>query len=215
MGNISNFFSRLFNLINLPKHIRKFILKRKIRKHTTSDSKRGTKVLKILNGLILIIGLSSIVYLNFIYKSSRILWISDGILGLVLFVFSLWKRRKGKKAEVKESKITRLLLKDEEENIINNWEIYNQVSMLIGKKTKVNEVDIDLSDAIYSSLISRQHGVINKSGDKWYFEDIGSSNGSGIRRRGNNKKFKVAEGRPYQLYSGDIIYIANTKLYVQ
>ena len=69
-----------------------------------------------------------------------------------------------------------------------------------------------MSSSVYASLISREHGILNYTGKKWYFEDIGSSNGSGLKRKKEEKKFKVDEGKSYPLMSGDTIYIANTKL---
>ncbi|TDX58979.1 FHA domain-containing protein [Orenia marismortui] len=214
MSKVLSFLSKILNLINLPKHIKKIFLKRKIRKYTTNNND-SNMILKLFNWLIIITVLSSIVYLNFTYKISRRLLIGELSLGIIICAFLLWKKKKGKKAKTKDPQIKKILLKDQNQNIINTWELRNEVSILIGKKTRVNQVDIDLSEAIYSSLISRQHGVLNKAGNKWYFEDIGSSNGSGIRRRNDSKKIRLAEGSPYQLYSGDILYIANTKLFVQ
>jgi pSer/pThr/pTyr-binding forkhead associated (FHA) protein len=83
---------------------------------------------------------------------------------------------------------------------------------LIGKNSKENEVDIDLNDTDYASLVSRHHAVLNFAEGSWFIEDIGSVNGSGIKRTDESSKFKMEKGKPYKISSGDIIYIANTKL---
>lgn len=86
---------------------------------------------------------------------------------------------------------------------------------MVGKNTRNNEVDVDLTDAEYAYLISKQHAVLNFAADNWYIEDIGSSNGVGIRTIKDNLKRKLDKDSPYRLDLGDIIYIANTKLIIK
>jgi pSer/pThr/pTyr-binding forkhead associated (FHA) protein len=75
-------------------------------------------------------------------------------------------------------------------------------------------VDIDLSNAQYSELISRQHAVLNYADGAWFIEDIGSSYGTGLKRV-NEEKSKLDVERLYELNLGDIIFIANTKIMVK
>jgi pSer/pThr/pTyr-binding forkhead associated (FHA) protein len=88
------------------------------------------------------------------------------------------------------------------------------MSFLIGRNTKDNEVDIDLSEAEYSELVSRQHAVLNFAEGRWYIEDIGSSYGSGLKKV-DEEKFKMDLERLYEINSGDTLYIANTKIMVK
>ncbi|HYH05266.1 MAG TPA: FHA domain-containing protein, partial [Bacillota bacterium] len=63
--------------------------------------------------------------------------------------------------------------------------------------------------------VSKQHAVLNFSGESWYIEDLGSTNGSGIKRITDNKRFRLEQGKPYRLSAGDLIYIANIQILVK
>lgn len=115
----------------------------------------------------------------------------------------------------KDSEINQLILVDEDGNYKKEWNINGKISLLIGKNTKNNEVDIDLANTDYSYLISKQHAVLNFATNNWYIEDIGSSNGVGIKKLNDNVKRKLFKDVPYKLDSGDTIYIANTQLIIK
>lgn len=115
----------------------------------------------------------------------------------------------------KNSEINKLILVDEDGNYKKEWNINGKISLLIGKKTKNNEVDIDLANTDYSYLISKQHAVLNFASNNWYIEDVGSSNGIGIKKLNDNVKRKLFRDVPYKLDSGDTIYIANTQLIIK
>ncbi|CAM3063397.1 FHA domain-containing protein [Streptobacillus ratti] len=107
-----------------------------------------------------------------------------------------------------------LTLKDDFDYDIYSWDIRNKASIVIGKKTeKISEIDIDLSAHEYSHLVSRIHGVLNKVNEIWYYEDLGSKNGSGIERK-NKIKEKLVPNKSYLIESGDIIYIGVIKILV-
>ena len=110
--------------------------------------------------------------------------------------------------------ISKLILLSEDGRSLKTWNIAGKVSVLIGRNTKDNEVDIDLSDAEYSELVSRQHAVLNFSKNKWYIEDVGSSYGSGLKKV-DEEKFKLESETLYEVNSGDTLYIANTKILVK
>lgn len=200
--------------INIIKYVKRFFLKRKIKKHRDNKDTGNEFLLKIINFFIVMVISASFVYFNLLYKNVKVLVGSTVVLGILIFII-LRKKLKQEDFKTGSQEVTSLILKDENEKIIKKWDIHNLPSLIIGKKTKTNEVDIDLAETTYSSLISREHAVMNNTGSKWYFEDIGSSNGSGIRRRNGGEKFKVKTGEHYRINAGDTIYIANTKLLVK
>lgn len=114
---------------------------------------------------------------------------------------------------VSKEKINRLILKDNEDYDIKIWDIYKQRSISIGKNNKKNNIDIDLSDNEYASLISRTHGVINKVNDKWYYEDLDSKNGSSICKY-DGRKYHLSPFKPIKLDIGDILYISVIKILI-
>ncbi len=206
-------FRKLIHWLNFPRHIRNYYLRKKINKHTgKQETKSFFRQPKVIASLV--IGLVLLIGLNLVYKEVWLLISSCFVVG-VAAVGILIKETKVQQVEDSCQGITELILKDQEGNNVKRWTINNRTSCLIGKQTDNNHVDIDLSQATYSSLISRQHAVLNNTGDKWYFEDANSYNGSGLRKQDNSQKFKVESGRPYQLNVGDTIYIANTKLVVR
>lgn len=215
MSRILYKLKKILPIINIPKHIKKFFLKRKIRRYKNEEKNKTNLFLKVINFFLVIVISATFVYFNLAYRSSKVLIISSTVLGVIILAILIRKVKQKQVAKSRREAITSLMLKDENEKVINQWDIHDLPSLLIGKKTKSNEVDVDLSEATYSSLISRKHAVMNNTGENWYFEDIGSSNGSGIRRKNSDKKFKVKEGKPYQINPGDTIYIANTKLVVK
>ncbi|MGM0368837.1 MAG: FHA domain-containing protein [Bacillota bacterium] len=203
--------------INIPRHIKKYFLRRKIRQQKKSEQvqTKPKNLMKIINFLIIVMLLGELIYLNLNYENDYLL-IGSIILVVVIFVFFLIKLvNEFKEDEIEYQDIKQLILKDETGKIANNWELRDEISLLVGKQAATNNVDVDLSQATYSSLISREHAVLNKANNKWYFEDLNSLNGSGIRRKHNNEKFKVEAERPYKLNSGDTLYIANTKLVIK
>ncbi len=206
-------FKKILSFLNVPGHIKRWIYKTKLKK-SREEKKNDDILIQVINIMIVVIILAGLVYVNFLYAARIILVPILSILALITFFTVSWIKRK-KRVEVYGNKVTKLVLKDDDGRITREWDIGNRTSCLIGKKTRTNEVDIDLSDAVYSSLISRQHAVLNNVGNTWYFEDIGSSNGSGIKRKGENRKFKVESGKPYEVKTGDILYIANTRLYLR
>lgn len=54
------------------------------------------------------------------------------------------------------------------------WKVGRATSLLLGKRTPRNRVDIDVSEGIYSNLVSRAHGILNKVNGVWYYEDLAS-----------------------------------------
>ncbi len=107
--------------------------------------------------------------------------------------------------------IERLILLDEEGKPIKSWDLQGKVSQIIGKAGQDQELDIDLSDCEYSSFVDFQHAALNFCLDQWYVEDLGSQNGVKVRKVEDGECYRVIH-RPCRVVSGDILYIANTKL---
>lgn len=110
-------------------------------------------------------------------------------------------------------RIKKLILKDDDDYDIMEWDIKDKTSLIIGKGSKDNVVDIDFSNSEYSYLISRNHGIINKVNESWYYEDLASINGSGIEKK-NGEKIKLLKNVPYKLEVGDFLYISILKILV-
>ncbi len=117
--------------------------------------------------------------------------------------------------QLEKNKIENIILKNSEGYDVKIWKIGRASSLLIGKGTPRNNVDIDLGEAVYGNLISRVHGVLNRVNGIWYYEDLGSQNGSGVERRKDGRKTKLGRNTPVKVESGDIIYLATTKLLLQ
>ena len=114
--------------------------------------------------------------------------------------------------DLEKKQIEHIFLKDSEDYDMKIWKIGRATSLLIGKQSSRNRVDIDVSEGIYSNLVSRAHGILNRVNGIWYYEDLGSQNGSGIERSLDKRKIKLKKNIPVKVESGDIIYLATTKI---
>lgn len=208
---------KFLRLINFPRHIKNYLLRRKIKKNKNTAKTASNKKtwLKVINFLIIVAAIGELTYLNLKYKNPYLFFSSLGLVAVISIFFLVKKIRQLKDNEVNYQDINQLILKDDTGKIIEQWTLNDKTALLVGKKAEVNNVDVDLSRATYSSLISREHAVLNNAENKWYFEDLDSLNGSGIRRKHDSKKFKVNPGQPYKINAGDTLYIANTKLIIQ
>lgn len=144
------------------------------------------------------------------------------MVAILLFVFASFdciavllqgKRAKKKQTNVikRPYEIRQVLLLDEEERPIRCWEVAGKVALIIGKKNKEEEVDINLEECEYSALVEEQHAALNYCAGSWYLEDLSLQNGVKIKKVEDGVCYKV-QNRPCKLTAGDIIYIANTKL---
>ena len=105
-----------------------------------------------------------------------------------------------------------LILLNENEEAIRTWDLTGQIAMLIGRKNKYEDVDIDLSDCEYSALVSNRHAVLNYSLDSWYLEDLDTENKIRIQKSDDGNCYQVNGNHPVKISAGDIIYIARTRL---
>ena len=113
---------------------------------------------------------------------------------------------------VNESSISRVELVNEENEIIREWDLNGQISVIIGKSTKEENVFIDLNKSIYSPLIDNNHALLNYAGGKWYIEDISQEQGIAIQRADEDIRYRIVKGSPCTVKKGDIIYISKVKL---
>lgn len=162
---------------------------------------------------IAVLSLATIIYV-FMTPSIvlRILVVLMIIAAIGWLIYDRWVKDKHEVAVYEP--IRQIILIDEFGERIKGWDIVGETSMLIGKNTRHNRVDIDLSGSDYASLVSSQHAVLNCVNGLWYVEDADSSNGTGIRPATENKSNKIEIGRPYPIGPGDVLYIANTRLLV-
>lgn len=109
--------------------------------------------------------------------------------------------------------LTELVLLGEEDKRVASWDIYGKNGLVIGRDVGENQVSVNLENTAYASMIDIEHAVLNYSGDCWYIEDISEKNGVSIRKR-DGRKYKLSYGKPCRLESGDIIYIALTRLMI-
>lgn len=108
--------------------------------------------------------------------------------------------------------VRELVLINEEGDVLFTWDIRGKTSLVIGKSTQKEPVDIDLSMSAMSQMISKQHAVLNYTNDGWCIDDIDSKNGTRVRKLSQNAIMDVKLVGSVQLAAGDIIYIASTML---
>lgn len=110
--------------------------------------------------------------------------------------------------------ITALALLNEENGQCREWVISGKNGLVIGKSGSRYDVDIDLSDCVYSTLISQEHALLNYAADGWYIEDCHSENGVAIVKS-DGIRYQLTSDKPCRIQKGDILHIANTQLLVK
>ena len=222
------------NKISVDKGIKKYE-KRKL----NAKNQKSYKFLNIKNILIMTVLIFTFIFVHLSGYSTKSLYFSIFIyIGVTLYMLIV--ERFFEKAEVQEEirniknererehsvflervkeiedlekkQIEHIFLKDSEDYDMKIWKIGRATSLLIGKQSPRNRVDIDVSEGIYSNLVSRAHGILNRVNGIWYYEDLGSQNGSGIERSLDKRKIKLKKNIPVKVESGDIIYLATTKI---
>lgn len=132
--------------------------------------------------------------------------------GIVCFI-NLYKRIHKEEIIQDESNISRIVLVNEDNEIIRTWDIGEErISFLIGKKSIYNDVFIDLTDSIYSMFIENNHAVLNYAAGKWYIEDLSEKSGISIKKNNDDIKYRIVKDAPCELKRGDILFISKAKL---
>lgn len=121
-------------------------------------------------------------------------------------------KAKTTKKSIGSKAITEVVLLGENSHPIKSWELIGRVSMLLGKSTHQNTVDIDLKDTEYSTLIDNQHAVLNYANGEWFIEDLYSKNGIRIKKNSDENCYELSKNKPCKIEQGDVILLANTRL---
>ena len=188
-----------------------------------TDIGGGVSPLKIILYILtafIILSISVTAYI--LYFAIDNIWIRIiGTTGLVL-VIAVWlwieyytriKKRKTKSYE--EIPIKRLILVSPNGENEKEWHCEGATSFLIGKKDAAKTVDIELGDTHYADYISNEHAILNKMDGIWYIEDLGSVNGAGIRKKGEEYTFRLKPFVSYKIDEGDMLYISKAKILVR
>jgi hypothetical protein len=202
-----------FNFFNIPRHIKNYLISRQIAKHSGTITKNIWVAL--VDFLIIALFAAAVYYIYFINRDLQVKKAGIAVCGLFLLFFIIKVSLFVKKQEPKYEGIKTLILKDDDGRNVKVWNVEAKTAVLIGKKTRDNYVDVDLSGTDYAALVSQEHAVLNYSNDCWYIEDLGSTNGSGVHRPKDNSKVKLETGKPFKLCIGDVIYIANQKILIK
>ena len=113
------------------------------------------------------------------------------------------------------SNISKIVLITRDGERDREWYLDGLFSLLVGKNTTTQEADIDLSENHFSEYIATTHATLNFSEGFWYIEDLGSVNGTGIKKKDEEYALKMKPHVAYKLDVGDIIYISKIKLYLR
>lgn len=118
-----------------------------------------------------------------------------------------------KKKQSKEtSHVKKVVLINEEGQNLFEWGVEGKSGLVIGKSVGKEQVEIDLQASAYATMISKQHAVLNFTGEHWCVEDIDSKNGTRVKKQNQNAILDLKLVGPVEVAPGDIIYVANTML---
>lgn len=160
----------------------------------------------------------------FMYKQIPYYWLWGAFCLIMAGMHAFWAERSkdisssemgyiSERDRVPRKTLTEVVLLNENAERLTSWNIYGKNGLVIGRDIGENQVDINLDQTTYASMIDIEHAVLNFSGNDWYVEDISVKNGVSIQKT-DGKKYKLAYGKPCKLERGDIIYIALTRLQI-
>lgn len=122
---------------------------------------------------------------------------------------------KREQREQNRTACTKVALLNEEGRTLLEWSLENKTSVIIGKGTDKEPVDIDLAGSAVAQMISKQHAVLNYTENGWFIDDIDSKNGTRVKKASQNAIMDVKLVGAIEVEAGDIIYIASTMLQMQ
>lgn len=111
--------------------------------------------------------------------------------------------------------ISEMVLLSEENTELTVWDMYGKVSMVIGRDTGENQVDVDLNTSPYASMVEVEHAVLNFSAGNWYIEDLGSANGISVKKGQDEKIYRLSADTPCRLDAGDTLIIGMNHLLIR
>ena len=164
--------------------------------------------------IILLILAALIYFLYFINQDIEIRILGSIVIMLILGIWFYLERRITKQLEntVYESDIKRFVLITRDGERQKEWCCKGACSFLIGKSSINHEVDIDLADTYYMEYVPPSHAVLNYVQGYWYIEDLNSTNGVGLKKRGEEYALRLKPMTSYKVEEGDVIYISKVKL---
>lgn len=165
---------------------------------------------------------AAVMVLSYIYLEQELYMMVILAVGaavfLVFLILALWDSDKAGKRKMKSRHgktgaggIHSLILLNEEDQEIAEWNIAGKVSVLIGRDSHRENVDVNLMNTAFAGMVDRQHAVLNYAAGQWYIEDLDSANGIRVQKQ-DGILYEVAKGQPALVEKGDVLVIGLTKL---
>ncbi|MFJ7919493.1 FHA domain-containing protein [Lysinibacillus fusiformis] len=181
-----------------------------------SENARKKMLIKIIDIIIVTIAFFFILYVFVMNKEVLLKFVIGTVMIILAIIYgSLKYEAKAITQTMTNKDISKLVLLNESGIEVDEWELGDQISLLIGKSSAEYKADIDLSGTEYESLVNYEHAVLNCVAGIWYVEDIDSVNGVGLKKAHKRVKNRLKQEIPYPLGNGDTIYIANTRILVK
>jgi len=108
--------------------------------------------------------------------------------------------------------INEVVLLSEDGTEVMAWDVYNKISLVIGRDVKENRVDIDLSHSPHASLVDVEHAVLNFAAGSWYVADLESQNGVYVEKAEDGKEYRISPEAPCRVEAGECIRIGLNRL---
>lgn len=181
-----------------------------------SENARKKMLIKIIDIIIVTIAFFFILYVFVMNQEVLLKFVIGTVMVILAIIYgSLKYEAKAITQTMTNKDISKLVLLNESGMEVDEWELGDQISLLIGKSSAEYKADIDLSGTEYESLVNYEHAVLNCVAGIWYVEDIDSVNGVGLKKAHKRVKNRLKQEVPYPLGNGDTIYIANTRILVK
>ncbi len=181
-----------------------------------SENARKKMLIKIIDIIIVTIAFFFILYVFVMNQEVLLKFVIGTVMVILAIIYgSLKYEAKAITQTMTNKDISKLVLLNESGMEVDEWELGDQISLLIGKSSAEYKADIDLSGTEYESLVNYEHAVLNCVAGIWYVEDIDSVNGVGLKKAHKRVKNRLKQEIPYPLGNGDTIYIANTRILVK
>lgn len=181
-----------------------------------SENARKKMFIKIIDIIIVTIAFFFILYVFVMNQEVLLKFVIGTVMVILAIIYgSLKYEAKAITQTMTNKDISKLVLLNASGMEVDEWELGDQISLLIGKSSAEYKADIDLSGTEYESLVNYEHAVLNCVAGIWYVEDIDSVNGVGLKKAHKRVKNRLKQEIPYPLGNGDTIYIANTRILVK
>lgn len=165
---------------------------------------------------------AAIMVLSYLYISRETVRLTVFLISGIVFLLFLFlayadgtqtglPRRRDRRRLPSQGNIHTLALLDEEDRIVSEWNIGGKVSVLIGRDSHREDVDINLANTAFGGMVDRQHAVLNYTAGQWYIEDLDSANGIRIQKK-DGRLYEVSKTQPCLVEKEDILFIGLTRL---